>query len=1146
MLIANGQLLLSGSDLVGHLNCHHLTELENAAAKGIIKKQVSHDPMLKVLWERGLEHERNYVHHLRKAGFEVAEIAGVGVTPALVDATLKAMQSGVAIITQGAFSRDGWVGRTDILRRVEKPSALGEWSYEVFDTKLATETKGGTVLQLCLYSDLLGMTQGLTPDYMHVITPWTDYEPESYRMADYSAYYRAVKRGLERSTAVDANSDIYPEPKNHCDICHWRSSCETRRRSDDHLCLVAGISKTQINELRDHDIQTTSSLSKMPLPLTWKPDRGSTHSYIRIREQARIQIEGRTTGKLLYETLPIIKGFGLTTLPEPSPGDIFFDLEGDPFVGQGGIEFLFGYATVNTEGNPEYIGNWVLSREDEKQTFERFVDFVMERMKHYPNLHIYHYAPYEPSALKRLMGRYATREDEIDRMLRGKLFVDLYSVVRHAVRASVESYSIKKLEPFYGYERRTALADASIALVRVQACMELNNFGGITDDLKKTVSDYNCDDCISTLELRKWLEHIRLALLKAGQTIDRPSPEDGTPSEEISEQQEKINALIARLVADVPADADQRSMEQHARWILANTLDWHRRENKAAWWEYFRLCDLSAEDLLDERPGLAGLEFIEKVGGTAKAPIHRYRFIPQETELRGGEELRSIGGEKYGNVESVSLEKRTVDIKKRMDTANIHADAVFSHKVYDAKEQAAALLRIGEYVAEHGIEGVGSYQAARDLILKEAPRIGGQLLRKHEETTLMSACRVAVSMEGGVLPIQGPPGTGKTYTGSHMICELVKAGKKVGIMANSHTVIRNLLNAVVKASIETGTNLCCIQKPKELEANQERLIFAKTNADLFSSLNNSCQVAGGTAFLWSRADAFEVVDVLFVDEAAQVSLANVLAVSHAAKSIVLLGDPQQLDQPIQGSHPLGTDVSALDHILDGHQTIPAKKGLFLEETWRLHPDICSFTSELFYEGRLRPKTGLETQEIRSKGIIRGSGLRYLPVNHQGNQSSSPEEAVTIQNLVTNILSSGTTWIDRDGIEHILQLEDIRIIAPYNAQVFEIQSRIPGAKVGTVDKFQGQEAPIAIYSMTTSTHADAPRGMEFLYSLNRLNVATSRAKCVCIVVASPQLLEAECKTPRQIQLANAFCRYIELAKKVSFQDDGENIKMASGL
>jgi uncharacterized protein len=270
---------------------------------------------------------------------------------------------------------------------------------------------------------------------------------------------------------------------------------------------------------------------------------------------------------------------------------------------------------------------------------------------------------------------------------------------------------------------------------------------------------------------------------------------------------------------------------------------------------------------------------------------------------------------------------------------------------------------------------------------------------------------------------------------------------------------------------------------------------------------------------------------LFIDEAAQMSLANVLAVSQAANNLVLIGDPRQLEQPIQGSHPEGTDASALTHILGQRATIPEDRGLFLGETWRLHPEICAFTSEVFYESRLRSRPGLERQEIRSKSKINGSGLRFLPVIHEGNQSSSPEEADAIRNLVTEILDSRATWIDRENNEVAIDLSDILIIAPYNAQVFELQDRIPGGRIGTVDKFQGQEAPIVIYSMSTSSYLDAPRGMEFLYSLNRLNVATSRARAICVMVASPAIFEAECRTPRQMQLANAFCRYLEMGVKI---------------
>jgi uncharacterized protein len=555
-------------------------------------------------------------------------------------------------------------------------------------------------------------------------------------------------------------------------------------------------------------------------------------------------------------------------------------------------------------------------------------------------------------------------------------------------------------------------------------------------------------------------------------------------------------------------------------------LDWHGREKKAVWWEYFRLRDLSAEDLLHERAGLADITFLQQVGGTAKAPVHRYRFALQDTDVRAEDDLRSIGGEKFGHVVAISLEDRTIDIKMRGDTAGLRPEAVFAHNFVDTQVLADALMRIGEYVAKHGMEGEGDHRAARDLLMAAPPRLRGQALQMDGEATLSAAIRIALNLDNSVFPVQGPPGAGKTYTGARMICALTREGKKVGITANSHKVIRNLLDEVVVAAREQALPIGCIQK-----ISRPCLKFTTDNAAFLDAFDCDCQVGGGTAWFWARPDAAGSVDVLFIDEAAQMSLANVLAVSQAARSIVLLGDPRQLEQPVQGSHPDGVDVSSLDHILGPHATVPADRGLFLAETWRLHPLICRFNSEMFYESRLHPRPGLENQTIRSKGRLSGAGLRYLPVEHEGNQNSSREEADIIRNLVAEILGGGTTWINREGVEAPVGLAEILIIAPYNAQVFELQERIPGARVGTVDKFQGREAPIVIYSMTTSSHSDAPRGMEFLYSANRLNVATSRAKCICVVVASPRLFEAECRTPRQMQLANAFCRYLELATSI---------------
>jgi predicted RecB family nuclease len=1140
MFKVGNNIQLSASDLVGHLNCRNLTELDLAVAKGgLAKPRVWDDPLLDVARERGLRHEQGYIDHLRAKGLEVETLAGMDFNEA-VAATANAMSLGRQVIVQGAFLADNWRGRPDVLLRVETPSSLGNWSYEVVDTKLSRETKGGTVLQLSLYSDLLGKAQGVTPQSFQVIVPWSEYQPQTFRTADFAAYYRRVRASLEQAVKLDQAIDVYPDPKPFCDVCRWQERCDAKRHADDHLSLVAGISKIQIAELGEHAVTSCAALAAMPIPLTFKPGRGSASALERVREQARIQAEGKAAGDVRCERLETIPGLGLAKLYEPSQGDIFLDLEGDPFVGDGGLEYLFGYSFRDEDGQERHVADWAFSPAEERAAFERFIDFVMNRLSLHPDLHIYHFAHYEPSALKRLMGRYATREDELDQLLRGKRFVDLLAVVRQGLRASVESYSIKRLEPLYGYARETSLPDANQALAQVQALLELGDASDIGDDERSAVKAYNRDDCKSTWRLRDWLENVRAIAISEGEIIARPSLSEGEPGQALTERQLKIAALVERLTLGVPDDPLARTAEQHARWILAHCLDFHRRERKVSWWEFFRLCDLPPEDILDERPGLGGLKFAKAVGGTARAPVHRYQFPPQETELRGGEHVCAAGGAKLGHVEDISIGDGWVDIKKRCDSAGLHPEALFAYNDVNTTVLADALLRIGEYVADHGLEGDGPYQAARDLLMRREPRVGGQPLRVEGETALAAARRLALALDGGVLPIQGPPGSGKTYTGARMITEMVNAGLRVGVTGNSHKVIRNLLDKVCQTAEKVGLDLTCIEKVQEAAVDEPRLRFTTDNATCLSALHDDCRVAGGTAWLWTRPDAIDAVDVLFVDEAAQRSLADVLAVSQAARTVVLLGDPQQLDQPMQGTHPNGVATSALNHMLGGeHRTISEDRGLFLDETWRLHPTICAFTSELFYEGRLHPRPGLEMQEIRSTSVLRGSGLRYLPAAHTGNQSSSPEEAEVVRALVSDFLASNPTWINREGLESPLTLANILIIAPYNAQVFELQTRLPGARIGTVDKFQGQEAPVVIYSMTTSSHADAPRGMEFLYSLNRLNVATSRAQCLCVLVASPMVFEADCRTPEQMRLANAYCRYLELAQQPTLPSLGES-------
>jgi predicted RecB family nuclease len=1136
MRLVDQLLRLSATDLANHLSCGHLSQLSRAVAEGRAKKPKWNDPIAAILRERGIEHEAAYLAHLREAeGIEVTAIPEGGEADSLAR-TRAAMRAGPPLIYQAALGNARWYGRADFLRRTGTPSGLGAWSYEVIDAKLATQTRAATILQLCVYSELVAELQGTWPINAYVVAPHHDFDPERFRLADYTAYYRLVKRRLEEALARPESS-TYPEPVMFCEVCAWWQPCNARRRADDHLSFVAGISRLQIKELGRIDVATLERLGDLrEVP---KPARGSRDALTRVRDQAAVQLKARRLEEPQFEMLePMEETHGLVQLPAPSAHDLFLDLEGDRLAAAGGRDYLFGY--VSNGG--DYVPVWATTAAEEKEAFERLVDLIVATFRAHPDMHVYHFGAYEPSAFKRLSGRYATRESELDMLLRAELFVDLHTVVRHALRASVESYSIKELEKFYGFGREQDMRAATASRRTIEWAIEfrepVRGVASLAPHLE-AVERYNREDCVSAEKLRDWLEALRAKIEERGMELARPELKDGTASGQVEEAAEDTLEVKDRLLAGVSPDAEERSEEEQARWLLAHLLDWHRREEKAAWWEYFRLRDLPLDDYLDERSALAELAFLETIGGTAKRPIHRYAFPAQDHDIRRGDEVCIPDGNCIGTVDGLDLGARTIDLQQGSKWADERPACVFVRRNVPSKPKPAALLALGRWVAEHGIDAPGPYRAARDLILRRPPRLAPGAGGLNDCTAsppgdeIATACRLGRELDHGVLPIQGPPGTGKTYTGSHMIVDLIRAGRKVGVTAVSHEVIRNLLGGCIEVAREQGLeDFKCLHKGKPKESSPEALHAFNDNKRVQALFDNGeYRVLGGTSWLWARPDFAESVDVLFIDEAGQMSLADVLAVAGGARNLVLLGDPQQLEQPQQASHPPGTEASALEHILGQHKTIPDEAGLFLQQTRRLHPDICAFTAEVFYEDRLSSFPGLERQAIIGAAPFPEAGLVYVPVEHEGRQSRSEEEVAAIQGIVAELTAENVRWRDKGGGDTPLTQDDLMIVAPYNAQVTALSAALPGVRVGTVDKFQGQQAPVVIVSLTTSTPDEAPRGMSFLYSANRLNVATSRAKGLCILVGNPKLFEPDCRTPQQMRLANAFCRYLEMAQTI---------------
>jgi len=521
---------------------------------------------------------------------------------------------------------------------------------------------------------------------------------------------------------------------------------------------------------------------------------------------------------------------------------------------------------------------------------------------------------------------------------------------------------------------------------------------------------------------------------------------------------------------------------------------------------------------------------LNKKGKPTVSTIHRYRYPSQEVEVAEGDKLRRQDDRPFGEVIALDRINRTLDVKRGKDAAD-HPAAAFSLDVFTSDSLQSSVMRF----AERLLNSVGSddMSAASDLLHRRPPRLrSGVFVQAEGESTGDFAVRITTLLDRTTLALQGPPGAGKTHVGAQMIRAAVIAGKRVGVTATSHKVIQNLFDAVREQAAAAHESIRLARKAKDDEELPEGVRGFDTNADALEAVRaGEIDVLGGTAWLWADKDAVRAVDLLFVDEAGQFSLASALSVAQAGESLVLLGDPQQLAQPQKATHPDGIGVSALAHVLGEHETMPPERGIFMPETWRLAPAICDFTSELFYGGRLHAIDGLVKQRLRTEdGDLTGAGLWWIAVPHTGNRSASDEEVDVVAALVTRLLRS--EWIDKDGIARPLAASDLRVVAPYNAQVNRLADRLEplGVPVGTVDRFQGQTCAAVIYSMATSRPEDAPRGMEFLYSLNRLNVATSRARCAAFVIGSPALIEPRCRTPRQMQLANGLCRFVELARR----------------
>ncbi len=1163
----NGILVVNASDLVGHLACGHLTELNLNVLANSRPAPLRADPDLDLLQQRGLAHEAAYLARLHAEGKAVVEITEPTQNPDYLAAlrerqaaTVAAMRDGTDVVFQGTFLDDtttvAWRGHVDFLRRVEQPSDFGAFGYEPEDTKLARHVKPSAVLQLCHYAEQVERIQGVAAQHIHVVLGGQN--RETIRLADVAAYYRAARERFLRALAEARVT--YPLPVSHCDVCRWIEVCEKRWHTDDHLSGVAGLRNEQARRLEAAGITTGAALAASPVGLRIAGIGVGTLA--RLQQQARLQaarVEGQPPPVELAR--PLEPARGLALLPTPNPGDLYYDIEGDPFVGHGGIEYLHGIASIHNDALA-FQPFWGHDPAGERHAFEQLVDFIVERRRLSPNLHVYHYAAYEITALRKLMGRYGTREAEVDDLLRGNVFVDLYRVVRQGLVIGSSSYSLKKLEPLYMPARTGAITNAGSSIVEYERWLQTGD-----QDILDNIEAYNRDDVESTWLLHRWLEARRAQAVADGDTLDhleiqeQHQPDDaGDPRARDAEATtaDLIDQLLdgnadppSRGTAATAVTTDVTAADRAARGLMAHLLRWHQREAKPAWWNYFDRVQYSDDvDLRADTEAIAGLTVVGSPQRDGQSFIWTYEFdADQEHKLDVGSAVLDPEVERQnmnsdvrvpGPGRLVALDSVAGVLRLRRGVGSIapHPRALIPGKPISTNEQRASLQRVAVELLNHGVHGPGPVAAGRRLLGGLAPRIErqppAQALRAVGESAGDAAVRLVAGLEQSHLPIQGPPGAGKTFTAAQAVVALVAAGRRVGITAHSHSVISHLLDRVMDEAAEQGIKVRAMQRTAKgaIRSTRDGVIPAFQNNVVEQALAaETLDVVAGTGWLFARQAMADSLHTLVVDEAGQLSLANVIAVAPAAENLVLVGDPCQLAQPSQGVHPLGAEASGLDHLLAGEATIPEHLGLFLDRTWRLHPGICHFISEQFYDQRLAPKDHCANRSVDDGPVVGGTGLRWAPVVHEGNRVSAPDEAGAVARIVGELL--GRPWTDEYGTRQPLTLADILVVAPYNAQVRLLSHTLPpGARVGTVDRFQGQEAAVVVVSLTASSAQAVPRGMEFLYSRHRINVAVSRAQALCIMVGSPALLAAPCRSLEQMRLVNALCRYVELAEEIS--------------
>lgn len=1113
--------LLTPSKITAWLECGHFLSLRNLVDSG----QLSIEPapmgsLAELLVEKGATHERDCYSELENRGLSVYQVPGRNPDETFtqwVSRIGNPMSKGYDVIYQMPFVHDGIRGIADFLIRVEAKN--GHASYEPIDAKLTrVEGKPGHVLQLCFYAEAIAALTGSSPQHMHL---WLGSgEQETLAVDEFSPYWRRLRRQLNVLLNQEITSiDTKPQPCSHCEICEFSGRCESEWRGQDSLVYVANIRPAERIALENAGVRTVVELSHRREPVVDVHD----DNLRRLSRQSELQVRSREEPlappcfELVEPSDDPVYGHGFSLMPEPDDGDVFFDFEGHPFwTAQHDLFFLAGLYWRDASATWQYDDRWAHDLDQQGAMIRELVEFFARRREEYPSMHVYHYNHTERSSLERLT-RGTETESLFTQLVETGLFVDLYVVARNAVQAGTESYGLKQLERLTGFVRTGDIEGGAGAVVEYEEWMKSKR-PQLLDDIAR----YNKEDVQATKALRDWFVTQRSEELAWRDAVT-----------ETLEFEQNTDELVEQL-----RKFGKGSPEQ----LLGDLLNYWQREKFAATSPKFAQAAGDFGSLYGDRDFIANLEFLNaemttKPNGDVSG--HLYFTWPEQAvdatmfKRQTSVLYTGIGVEHgYASISEIDLDRRELKMPWREieDVVRGYPRVITHHKYFNAQPKPGVLIHLAEQIV-HPTPDDPPSAVSLALLRRATPRFtaGQGPVDGIFTDDLCETLKWVTHLDHSYVAVQGPPGTGKTYSGAHIIHELITSGKRVGITAMSHAAIDNLLSATYEVFQEKG-NLEALRALRHnsptTDGRLEGVSYHAKKGELESTKFN---LLAGTTWLFAKAELRPYpVDVLIIDEAGQLALADAIAAANAAQNLILLGDPLQLAQVSQADHPDGSGASVLEHVLGDQVTIPEDQGVFISETRRMHPDVCAFISRQIYEGRLTSHASCAEQATEF-----GTGLRWIKATHADRSTESYEESALVVEQILSMI--GTQWVNQAGESAPLTVSDFLVVAPYNDQVNLLRREfdkagLKGVRAGTVDKFQGREAPVVFFTMTTSSGVDISRGPEFLFSRHRLNVAVSRARCLAYLVCTEELLNSRARSIEEMRLIGTLSSFVEYATR----------------